>query len=136
MKILKNKLGINWVYILLSVLLFLLEIIIERETHDDFIRPYVGDFFVVMLVYTMIKSFLNSSTIPTALFVLLYSYLLEYTQYLQLSRHLGVENSWIGRLVLGNYFAWGDIVAYTGGVIVVVVLELSLAKRNAQRGLI
>ncbi|RZM03789.1 MAG: DUF2809 domain-containing protein, partial [Pedobacter sp.] len=72
------------------------------------------------------------NSIRTALFVLLYSYLLEYTQFLHLSRHLGVENSWIGRLILGNYFAWGDIVAYTGGVTLIIVLELLVAKRNKQ----
>ena len=132
MHILKNKLRLSWAYLRLSSVLFMLEVLIERMAHDDFIRPYVGDFFVVMLLYTLIKSFWDGTTIPTALFVLVYSYLLEYTQYLHLSEHLGVENSWVGRLILGNYFAWGDLVAYTAGIIVVIGLEALMEKWTLQ----
>ena len=122
---------LSWVYLSLSILLFLLEFVIERYTHDDFIRPYVGDFFVVMLLYTLVRSVLNISPLHTALAVLFYSYLLEFTQYLQLSRILGVDQSWIGRLILGNYFAWGDLIAYTAGILVVIVLEkLFSVQRN------
>ncbi|TDO22433.1 ribosomal maturation YjgA family protein [Pedobacter duraquae] len=130
----RKILRLSWVYLLLSILLFLLEFVIERYTHDDFIRPYVGDFFVVMLLYTLVRSILNISPLPTALVVLFYSYVLEFTQYLQLSRILGVDQSWIGRLILGNYFAWGDLIAYTAGILVVILLEkLFSVQRNQAR---
>lgn len=130
----RKILRLSWAYLSLSILLFLLEFVIERYTHDDFIRPYVGDFFVVMLLYTLVRSILNISPLPTALVVLFYSYVLEFTQYLQLSRILGVDQSWIGRLILGNYFAWGDLIAYTAGILVVILLEkLFSVQRNQAR---
>ena len=129
---LKNKFTFNWVYGLLAVLLFLVEFLIERYTHDAFIRPYFGDFLVVILLYTLIKTIWNSKPIPTALAVLLYAFLLEFSQYLELSRKLGVETSWIGRLILGNYFAWGDLLAYTGGIALVILLE-SVFKPRTER---
>jgi len=72
--------------------------------------------------------------LPTALAVLVYSYLLEFTQYLKLSQVLGVDQSWIGRLILGNYFAWGDLVAYTAGILVVILVERLISiPRNQTR---
>ena len=130
----RKILRLSWVYLTLSILLFLLEFVIERYTHDDFVRPYVGDFFIVILLYTLVRSVLNTRMLPTALAVLVYSYLLEFTQYLKLSQVLGVDQSWIGRLILGNYFAWGDLVAYTAGILVVILVERLISiPRNQTR---
>ena len=134
MKTSRKILRLSWVYLTLSILLFLLEFVIERYTHDDFVRPYVGDFFIVILLYTLVRSVLNTRMLPTALAVLVYSYLLEFTQYLKLSQVLGVDQSWIGRLILGNYFAWGDLVAYTAGILVVILVERLISiPRNQTR---
>ena len=134
MKTSRKILRLSWVYLTLSILLFLFEFVIERYTHDDFVRPYVGDFFIVILLYTLVRSVLNTRMLPTALAVLVYSYLLEFTQYLKLSQVLGVDQSWIGRLILGNYFAWGDLVAYTAGILVVILVERLISiPRNQTR---
>ena len=91
--------------------------------HDDFIRPYVGDFLVVILLYCMVKSFSSLDYRYTALAVLAFSYLVEGLQYLNFVDSIGLGNSRIANILLGNYFAWIDILAYTLGIILVMIIE-------------
>ena len=43
-------------YFILSILLFIIEVLIALFAHDEFIRPYVGDLLVVVLLYCLVKS--------------------------------------------------------------------------------
>ena len=42
-------------YLLATLLIFLLELFIALFVRDNFIRPYVGDMLVVVLVYTCVR---------------------------------------------------------------------------------
>ena len=110
-------------YFVFAILLFGIEVLIALFIHDGVIRPYVGDFLVVILIYCFVRSFFTASVFKTALSVLLFAYLLEFLQYLNLIGRLGLQNSRIANLLLGNLFQWGDLVAYTLGIVVVLVLE-------------
>ena len=110
-------------YFVITLLLFAVEILIALFAHDQFIRPYAGDFLVVIFLYCLIKSFFSAPVLPTALAVLLFSYLIETSQYFNLAYHLGLDRSKIALLILGNYFAWNDILAYTLGMITVLAWE-------------
>ena len=68
-------------YFILAAILFLIEVLIALFIHDNFIRPFVGDVLVVILIYCFIKSFLNSPVVITAIAVLLFAYLIEVLQY-------------------------------------------------------
>ncbi|MBC8054842.1 MAG: DUF2809 domain-containing protein [Sphingobacteriaceae bacterium] len=110
-------------YFLFSILLFLTEILIALYAHDQIIRPYVGDFLVVILLYCLAKSFLDLPTRLAAFGVLLFSYLIEALQYLNLVEHLGLKDSKLANTIIGNYFTWIDILAYTLGIFLVVIVE-------------
>lgn len=110
-------------YLLSAALLFIVEVLIALYAHDDIIRPYVGDVLVVMLLYCFIKSFLNSDVHKTALLVLLFSYAVETAQYVDLVQHLGLAHSKLANVIIGNYFSWIDIFAYTLGFIIVLMIE-------------
>lgn len=112
-------------YFLLTVLFFLIEVLIAMYVHDNFIRPYFGDFLVVILMYCFLKSFADPDTVLTALAVLLFSYLIEVLQYLNFVERLGLANSEIARIVIGTSFAWMDILAYTTGIMAVLWFESS-----------
>jgi len=118
-----NYLKFNLKYFSLAVVLFLTEVVIELYVHDNFVRPYIGDLLVVILLYCMVKSVLNTPVFITAISVLLFSYLIEILQYLNLTKMLGLENSYTAKILLGNYFAWGDILAYTAGILIVLIFE-------------
>jgi hypothetical protein len=104
-------------YFILSLLLFITEVLIALFVRDSFIRPYFGDFMVLMLLYCIVRSFWNFPVLHTVLVTLAFAYLVETLQYFRFVEHLGLQNSVVARTVIGTGFAWGDMVAYTlGGV--------------------
>ena len=113
----------QWKYFVLTVLLFFIEVLIAAYMHDQIIRPYVGDLLVVMLLYCFVKSFVKISVIKAAIFVLLFSYVIELLQYLNLIKFLGLQNSRFANIVMGNYFEWIDLIAYTVGIAIVLLME-------------
>ena len=110
-------------YFFLFILLFIIEVLIALYINDDFIRPYVGDFLVVILLYCLIKSFTNLSVFTSAILVLLFSYLMETLQYFNIVHHLGLAHSELAKTLIGTYFTWVDILAYTLGILFVLAFE-------------
>jgi hypothetical protein len=110
-------------YFILTILLFLVETAIALYLHDNFIRPYFGDFLVVMLLYCFLKSFINLSVWVAAGLVLLFSFTIEIAQYFNMVEKLGLQHSKIARVVLGNSFAWMDLLAYVLGILAVISIE-------------
>ncbi len=117
------KLRFNWLYFILTLLIFAIEILIAIYLHDGFIRPYVGDFLVVILIYCFVRSFVQAPMIQVALAVLVFSYLVETLQYFQVVKLLGLEHSRIANIVIGNYFTWTDILSYTLGIGFTILVE-------------
>jgi uncharacterized membrane protein (DUF485 family) len=129
-KVLLSMIRFNFGYFLLAIILFGVEVIIAAYVHDPWIRPFGGDFLVVILLYTFIKSFLNTPVTPTAIVTLIIAYSIETGQYFQLIYRLGWGQSAIARNILGTNFAWGDILAYTLGIVVVILVEQVRRKRK------
>ena len=119
-------------YFILTILLFCSELFIALYLHDRFIRPYFGDFLVVILIYCFVKSFFNTPVLQTALAVVLFAYAIELSQYFNLVVKLGLQNSRLANLVLGNLFQWIDLIAYTLGIVLVIVVEKLKASDNSQ----
>ena len=112
-------------YFIAALLLFITEVLIALFVHDQFIRPYIGDFLVVILIYCFVKSFLNTPVVPTALGVLVFAYTVELLQYFRIVELLGLQHSKAARIIIGSSFEWQDLLAYTLGILVVVLVEKS-----------
>lgn len=123
----------NFRYFSLTVLLFITEMLIALYIHDNFIRPYFGDFLVVILIYCFVKSFLNISVLKAAVYVLLFSFAVETSQYLNLIGILGLKHSKLAKTVLGNSFSWTDILSYITGILVVIFIEDFIRKRKSEQ---
>lgn len=113
----------NKKYFYFTVLLFLIEICIAVFINDSFIRPFVGDVLVVILIYCFVKAFWNIQSKIAALSVLAFSCIIEILQYFNFVNKLGLQNNKILAVALGSTFDWKDIIAYTLGTIVVLRLE-------------
>jgi len=122
----------NKTYFLLTILLFLVEVFIAIYLHDAIIRPYGGDFLVVILIYCFVKSFVDTPVKATALAVLVFSYLIEILQYFHIVDLLGLSKSTIACIVIGTSFAWTDLLAYTLGILLVLLIEATLTKQSPQ----
>lgn len=123
------RLTFNLTHLIIAVLLFLVEVLIAVYVHDAFIRPYIGDVLVVILLYYLVKSFIDTPVFETAIVVLLFSYMVETLQYFNFVGLIGLSNSKLANIIIGNSFAWGDMLAYTVGISVVLVLELRFRRK-------
>jgi hypothetical protein len=113
----------NKTYFLLALTLFITEVLIGAYIHDTIIRPYGGDFLVVILIYCTVKSFFNLPVLQTACYVLLFAYAVEISQYFHLVNILGLQNSNVAKILLGTFFSVTDLLAYTLGILLVIVVE-------------
>jgi hypothetical protein len=116
-------LTLNKKYFTLTIIIFTIEVFIALFVRDKFVRPYLGDVLVVILIYCFIKSFLNLPTLPVAIFVLLLAFTIEFLQYIHIVEKLGLQDSKLARTVLGTSFEWGDMLAYVVGVGIVMTVE-------------
>jgi hypothetical protein len=110
-------------YFFSALMLFGAELFIGFCMHDRVVRPYGGDFLVVILLYCMVRSFWDGPILATALSVLLFAYLIEVSQYFRLADHLGLKAHSLARILLGSDFSWVDMLAYTLGIFLVVSIE-------------
>jgi hypothetical protein len=120
-------------YFLFAMFLFITEVLIALYVNDNFVRPYVGDFLVVILIYCAVRTFIKGSVNKIAAGVLLFSYMIEVLQYFHFLELLGLQNNTVARTVLGTSFAWSDLVAYTLGVLAVVLIERMFKIRDPRR---
>lgn len=110
-------------YFIAALALLFIEIIIGLYVHDNIIRPYIGDYLVVILLYCLLKSFFNIPVTKAAIAVLIFSYLIETLQYFNFVEILGLEHIPLARVIIGTSFEWIDLIAYTIGVATVWVIE-------------
>ncbi len=123
----------NRTYFILAVILFLIEVYIAIYVNDAIVRPYVGDLLVVILLYCIVRSLINTPPLKTALAVLVFAYIIEFLQYLKLVKILGLEKSRLANVIIGNSFEWIDMIAYTLGAFIIVVSEYYAARMRTRK---
>lgn len=110
------KLQFSLKYFLISIFIFLIEVLIATKLKDIFfVRAYLGDVIVVMLLYTLVKSFFKSNNDKLILGILIFSCLLEFAQYFNIAEKLGFRKGSLMYIVIGNSFSWIDILCYAAG---------------------
>ena len=110
-------------YFAITLVLFIVEALIAIYIHDQFIRPYFGDFLVVVLLYCFLKSFVRVAVWKAAAMVLAFSFFIEFTQYLNLIEKLDLQDSGLAKAVMGTSFSWEDMICYIAGIVFVIAVE-------------
>lgn len=113
----------NKTYFLLFIILFIAEVLIATYLKTGFIRHTFGDFLVVMLIYTFIKSMVPTKPQKTATGVLLLAFFIEFLQLFNLLKWLNLQNHTLAKHVLGSTFQVTDLAAYTLGVVFILIIE-------------
>ena len=115
-------------YLLATFILFGIELLIAVFVHDKFIRPYVGDMLVVVLLYTLVRIFLPEGVRLLPLYIFLFSAGIEVLQYFRIAEVLGLSDNRILSVVIGSVFDWKDIVCYGVGCGMLFVYEFMKEK--------
>ena len=110
-------------YLLVASGLLITKVLIALYVHDRIIRPYAGDLLATIFLYCLLRSFVVMPPKHAAAVALLISYLIEGLQLINLLSALGWQHSRLARIALGSHFAWGDVLAYTLGALVVLATE-------------
>ncbi len=110
------KLNIN--YLIYFIFTFLIEIIIALFIHDNFIRPYIGDTLVILLVYFFIRIFCDVKFLP--IYIFLFAALVEFGQKLKILEIFNLENNKLMSIVFGKYFDFKDILCYFAGTVLIL----------------
>jgi Protein of unknown function (DUF2809) len=113
-------------YFYLTLIFLLIEIFIAAYVRDSFVRPFVGDVLVVILVYCFIQSFWKIQPVKAMAGVFLFACIVEGLQYLNIVDKLGLRPYKLLVIILGSSFDWGDILAYAVGSAIVILVESNL----------
>jgi hypothetical protein len=105
------------------MILFLIEVFIGVFIRDRFIRPFVGDMLVVILIYCFMKSFWKIRPNLAIGSVFIFACIVEGLQYLNIIDMLGIRQSKLLVIILGSSFDWHDIIAYAVGSAIVICWE-------------
>ena len=110
-------------YALLTIIFLLIEILIALFVRDRFIRPYVGDMLVVVVIYTFLRIWIPNKIKLLPLYVFLFAAGVEVLQYFEIVKILGVEDNTFLRILLGSTFDPKDIVCYGVGCFGIFLVE-------------
>jgi hypothetical protein len=122
------KFKLNKTYLIISILLLVTEILIAVYLKTGFIRHTFGDFLATILLYTGFKSIFEVNSIKLGISVLIFAFIIELGQLINILEVFGLENNQLVKVVLGSTFHFSDLVAYTLGIIFVLAIEFKLNK--------
>ncbi len=104
-------------YIILTIILLAVEVLIALFVHDQFVRPYIGDVLVVVVIYTFVRIWIPESVRLLPLYVFLFAAGVEILQYFNIVELLGVQDNVFLRTIIGTSFDVKDILCYAVGCV-------------------
>ncbi|KAA5824067.1 DUF2809 domain-containing protein [Algibacter amylolyticus] len=119
---------LNKTYLLLTILLFTIETLIAIYLKTGFIRHTFGDFLCVILLYCFFKTFIEGHHFKIAVIVLAIAFTVEFLQLTNFLELFNLHNNQLAKLILGSTFQISDLVAYSLGIISVIILEYKVYK--------
>lgn len=123
------KIKFNPIYFTLFLLLFGIEVAIAFFLESGFIRHTFGDYLVVIMLFYGVKSIFKVATIPLTLGVLVFAFSIECLQLTPLLSTLNLEDSTLAKLILGSNFSYQDLIAYTLGIVTVLIIDYKFLKK-------
>ena len=111
-------------------ILLITEICIALFVNDSFIRPYIGDALVTVLICCFLRVFIPKGVKVLPVFVFLFASLVETAQYFDIVRLLGLEGNTFISTVIGRTFSFTDIICYGVGCITFYLAEKIINKKK------
>ncbi len=111
------------IYVIATVLLLAIEVCIALFVHDRFIRPYVGDMLVVIVIYTFVRIFIPEKCRLLPLYIFLFAAGVEVLQWIGIVELLGLQDNRFFRVLIGSTFDVKDILCYGVGCVLLGVYE-------------
>lgn len=124
---LKNK---RVIYLAIFCGLLAVEVCIALFVHDAFVRPYVGDMLVTLLLCCMCRVILPDKIRLLPVFVFLFAACVEIGQYFDVVALMGLTDNRFLSIALGRTFSWMDLVCYAIGCVAAFGLDEVIRRSN------
>ena len=121
------------IYALATIILIAVEVLIALFVHDNFVRPYIGDVIVVVVVYCFVRIIIPEKVHLLPLYVFLFAIMVEVLQYFHIVDLLGLGNSTFFRILIGGVFDFKDILCYGIGCLLLGVWEFFRFRRAHEK---
>lgn len=115
-------------YLILTIILLIIEVLIALFVHDNFIRPFVGDVIVVIVIYTFVRIFIPEKVRLLPLYIFIFAVVVEILQGIHIVNILGVADNRFLRTLIGDSFDIRDIICYGIGCISLGLYEYGVHK--------
>jgi len=117
-------------FILIGVIIVLG--LLSRKFH--FVPLWVGDVLWATMVYFMVRFFyVRPSIIRIAIISIIISYAIEFSQLYKAEWIDSLRNTFLGQKILGDTFFWGDLLAYTAGILLGVIIDIFITKKILEK---
>ena len=106
------------------------EICIALFVNDTFVRPYVGDMLVTLLLCCLCRVIVPTSVRLLPVYVFIFAACVEIGQYFDLVALLGLSGNMILSIALGRTFSWMDLICYAVGCLAGFLLDQLIIKKT------
>ena len=118
-------------YGIATVILLIIEVIIGLYAHG-WIRNYLGDVLIVILLYTLYRTIIPEwptkwYVLPTV--IIIFAFVVEFLQLWGFCDRFGITNRLL-RIIIGTGFSVEDLVSYAIGIVPCYVVEY-ITKRKS-----
>lgn len=110
--------------------LLLIEVVIALFVHDGFIRPYIGDVLVTVLLCCAVRVAVPRGVPALPALVFLLAAAVEVGQYFDLVARLGLADNRFLSTLFGRTFSVGDILCYAVGCALFFAVERVMLKER------
>ena len=100
------------------LLLLITEILIGLYVHDNFIRPYIGDVLVTVLLCCLCRTIVPTGIKALPIYVFVFAALVEFAQFFEIVRILGLEHNRLISTIIGTSFSPIDLICYAVGCLI------------------
>ena len=97
--------------------------------HFKGIPLFIGDILWALMVYLIVRFLFITHTVKwVTIASLLFCYTIEFSQLYKAPWINNLRHTLFGRLVLGETFLWGDMISYTVGVTMGILIDSFILK--------
>jgi len=116
-------------YLIIFCGLLAVEMGIALFVNDAFVRPYVGDMLVTLLLCCLCRVIIPDKVRLLPVYVFVFAACVEIGQYFDVVALLGLADNRIISIALGRTFSWMDIVCYAVGCVAAFLLDQIINKK-------
>lgn len=114
---------INLKFLFAFLVLLATEIFIGIYVNDSIIRPYIGDFLVVILMYTFIRGIVQKHIRFLPIYLFVFAVAVEVAQYFRIVYLLNMQDNKVISTIIGNSFDIKDILCYLIATVILFMWE-------------